>query len=93
MGRGNESLFLDHITKMAATHGKNTSKIFWNQWTHFQKTWYVALGFGPIIACSNDDPGLTLTYNTAWSNLVSYLFILGKMVESHLMGKVTANDQ
>ena len=28
--------------------------------------------------CSNDDPGLTLTYFTARSNLVPYAFIWGK---------------
>ena len=27
------------------------------------KTWYVALGLGPIIVCSNYNPGLTLTYS------------------------------
>ena len=40
---------------------------------------------GPIIVCSNDDPRLTLTYFTARSNLVSYAFIWGKLLESHLM--------
>ena len=28
--------------------------------------------------CSNDDPGLTLTYFTAWSNLVPYAFVWEK---------------
>ena len=28
--------------------------------------------------CSNDDPGLTLTYFTAMSNLVPYAFVWGK---------------
>ena len=28
--------------------------------------------------CSNDDPGLTLTYFTAMSNLVPYAFVLEK---------------
>ena len=28
--------------------------------------------------CSNDDPGLTLTYFTARSNLVPYVFVLEK---------------
>ena len=28
--------------------------------------------------CSNDDPGLTLSYLTARSNLVPYAFVLGK---------------
>ena len=29
-------------------------------------------------ACSNDEPGLTLTYFTARSNLVPYAFVWGK---------------
>ena len=28
--------------------------------------------------CSNDDPGLTLTYFTASSNLIPYAFVWGK---------------
>ena len=28
--------------------------------------------------CSNVDPGMTLTYFTAWSNLVPYAFVLEK---------------
>ena len=28
--------------------------------------------------CSNDDPGLTLTYSTGRSNLVPYAFVLQK---------------
>ena len=35
----------------------------------------------------NDDPELTLTYFTARSNLVAYTFELGKVLQSHLMGK------
>ena len=35
----------------------------------------------------NDDPGLTLTYFTAMSNLVAYTFKWGKVLQSHLMGK------
>ena len=34
-----------------------------------------------------------MTYFTAWSNLVSYAFIWGKLLESHLMEEITANDQ
>ena len=40
---------------------------------------------GTIIVRSNDDPRLTLTYFMARSNLVSYAFIMGKLLESHLM--------
>ena len=31
-------------------------------------------GLQPIIVCSNDDPGVSLTYFTARSNLVTYVF-------------------
>ena len=31
-------------------------------------------GLQPIIVCSNDDPAVTLTYFTARSNLVIYVF-------------------
>ena len=32
-------------------------------------------GLQPIIVCSNDDPGVTLTYFTARSNLVTQAFL------------------
>ena len=35
----------------------------------------------------NGDLGLTLTYLTARSNLVTYTFEWGKLLQSHLMGK------
>ena len=35
----------------------------------------------------NGDPGLTMTYFTARSNLVACVFELGKTLESHSMGK------
>ena len=63
MGRGGESLFAasGHMTKMAATpiYGRKPSKIF-------------TRGLLPIIGCSNDEPGVTLTYFTARPNLVTY---------------------
>ena len=40
----------------------------------------------------NDDPGLTLTYFTVRSNLVTYTFEYGKLLQSHLMGKLAAKD-
>ena len=33
----------------------------------------------PIIVCSNDDPGVTLTYFTARSNLVTKAFLWEKV--------------
>ena len=62
-----------HITKMAAMpiYGKNPSKIFFSRTgrpistKRGMKHW----GLLPIIVCINDDPGVTLTYFTARSNL------------------------
>ena len=67
---------LGHMTKMAAMpiYGKNTSKSFSpepaGRFSRFHETWYVASGLQPIIVCSNDDPGVTLSYFTSRSNLV-----------------------
>ena len=80
---------LGHMTKMAATpiYGKNPSKIFFSRTKGPMTLWLCMShwGLGPIIFCSNDDPRLTLIYFTARSNLVSYAFIWGKLLESHLM--------
>ena len=76
---------LGHMTKLAATpiYGKNPSKIFFSR-TKGPMTLWLGMkhwGLGPIIVCSNDDPRLTLTYFTA----ISYAFIWGKLLESHLI--------
>ena len=52
-------------------HHANILKI---QQLQSQETWYIALGFGPIIVCSNDDPRLTVTYLSASSNSAAYAF-------------------
>ena len=66
---------LGHMTKMAATpiYGKNPSKIFFSRTCRliFTKLGMQHRGLQPIIVCSNDDPGLTLTYFTARSNMVT----------------------
>ena len=84
MSRGTKvcSWGLGHMTKMAAMpiYGKTLKKIFFSR-TKGPMT----LCIGSIIVCSNDDPRLTLTYFIARSNLVSYAFIWGKLLESHLM--------
>ena len=51
-----------------------------NQKSYDLKTWHVASGTQavPIIVYINDDPGLTLTYFTARSNLVTKAFSIGK---------------
>ena len=80
---------LGHMTNVAATpiYGKNPSKIFSSR-TKRPRTLWLGIyhwGLGSIIIYSNDDPRLTLTYFTATSILVSYVFIWGKLLESHLM--------
>ena len=69
------SQHLGHMTKMAATaiYGKNPSKIFFSRTGGpiFMKLGIKHRGLQPIIVCSNDDPGLTLTYFRARSNLVT----------------------
>ena len=69
------SRHLGHITKMAATptYGKNPSKIFFSRTGGpiFTKLGIYHQGLLPFIVCSNDDPGMTLTYFTARSNLVT----------------------
>ena len=67
------SRYLGQMTKMAATliYGKNPSKIFFSRTGGpvFMKFGMWHGGLQPIIVCSNDDPGVTLTYFTARSNL------------------------
>ena len=64
-----------HMTKMVATpvYGKNPSKIFFSGTGGPISTKLGMLHWAlqPIIVCSNDDPGVTLTYFTARSNLVT----------------------
>ena len=53
------------ILRYTATliYGKNPSKIlFSGTGPDFYKTWYVALGTPAHHTCSNDNPGVTLTY-------------------------------
>ena len=77
LGRGTEfcSRHLGHMTKMAATpiNGKNPSKIFFSRTGGpiFTKLGMWHRGLQPIVVCSNDDPGVTLTFFTARSNLVT----------------------
>ena len=56
------------MTKMAATpiYGKNPSKIFSGTSQPISRNRELPL----IIVCSNDEPGLTMTYFTARSNCV-----------------------
>ena len=64
-----------HMTKMAATpiYGKNPSKIFFSRTGGliFTKLGMKHRGLLLIIVYINDDAGVTLTYFTAWSNLIT----------------------
>ena len=77
LGRGTKfcSWHVGRMTKMAATaiYGKNPSKIFFSRTGGpiFTKLGMYYRGLQPIIVCSNDDPGVTWTYLTAMSNLVT----------------------
>ena len=70
-----------HMTKIAAMaiYGKNLKKIF----SGTKRPMTLNLGIHHRVleyyqVCSSDDPGLTLTFFTARSNLVTYAFIEGK---------------
>ena len=68
------------MTKMAATpiYGKHPTKIYSRTSGPIStKPGMKHLGLRPIIICSNDDPGLTLTYFTARLNFVTG-FSIGK---------------
>ena len=59
---------------------KNITDIFlWNRNADDLETWYTALSIRVLQVCSNDAPGLTLTYFTASSNLVSSAFVWEKV--------------
>ena len=49
-------------------------------------------GLQPIIVCSNDDPGVTLTYFTAWSNLITEAFLKEKVKTLDFSETIAASD-
>ena len=60
---------------------------------YFHETWYVASGTpASVIVCSNDDPGVTLTYFTARSNLVTYAFLWEKVKTVDFSETIAASD-
>ena len=72
-----------HMTKIAAMpiYGKNLKKIFF---TGTKRPMTLKVGMQHwVLKCyqvySNDDPGLTLTYFMARSNLVPYAFVWEKV--------------
>ena len=70
------------MTKMAAMpiYGK-TMKILllWNHKTDDLESLHAASSTRVLPSLFNDDPGLTLTYFTARSNLVPYTFVWEKL--------------
>ena len=69
------------MTKMAAMPiycKKFRTRLLQNQKADDFETWYASSGLEYYQVCPNDDPGLTLTYFTARSNLVPYAFVLEK---------------
>ena len=81
---GNKNLFTGpgHMTMMAAMpiYGKNLKKIFFSGTKKADdlETWYAALDASVPPSLFKDDPGFTLTYFTARSNLVPYAFVWEK---------------
>ena len=58
-----------------------------NQRANDLVAWYAAnWGLRPIIVCSNDDPGLTLTYFTA-SQIWSLMLLYGETVRKSFNGR------
>ena len=67
--------------------------LLWNRWIDFNETWYVALGtLFPVIVYINHDLGLTLTYFTASSILVTQAFQWKKMKTLNFSGSLVACD-
>ena len=52
--------------------------LLWNRKADDLETWYAALSARVLPSLLNDDPGFTLTYFMARSNLVPYAFVLEK---------------
>ena len=46
----------------------------------------------PVIVCSNDDPGVTLTYFTAKSKFVTYVFLWEKVKTVDFSETIAASD-
>ena len=62
-------------------YGKKPSKIFFSGTGRpiSMKLGMQHPGLQPVIFCSNDDPGVTLTYSTAKANFVILVFLWEKV--------------
>ena len=85
------SRYLGHMTKMAATpiYGKN-NLLLQNRWAHFHETWFVASRTSAHCSFINDDPGMTLTYFTARSNLETEAFTWEKVKTMDFLKTIVA---
>ena len=79
------------MTKMAAipVYGKNLKKSSRRPMTLKFSMHHQVLEYYQV--CSNDDPGLTLTYFTARSNLFPYAFVWGKKVKQWIFQKLLSS--
>ena len=88
------SRYLGYMTKMAATpkYGKTSLKIFFSRtnWRIYSKFGLYLWGLQPIIVCSNDDPGMTLTYCMVSSILETKAFTWGKAKTMDILETVSA---
>ena len=84
------------MTKMAAApiYGENPSKIFFSRTGRpiFTKLDMKHQGLKPIINCSNNDPGVTLSNFMARSNLVTWAFLLEKVKTVDFSETIAASD-
>ena len=85
-----------HMTKMAVKpiYGKNPSKIFFSGTGGpiSTKLGMQHRGLQPITVVSNDNPGLTLTYFTAWSKFVTWAFPWEKVKTVDFPETIAASD-
>ena len=83
------------MTKMAIMliYGKIPSKIFSGTGRPIStKLGMYHSGLQPVIVCSYDDPGVTLTYFTARSNLVTYALLWEKVKTVDFSETIAASD-
>ena len=96
MGRGNESLFAasgsnDQNVRARPYMVKTLQKSSPEPVDPFPRN-FVCRGLQPIIICSNDDPGLTLTYFTTRSNFVIWAFPEEKVKTVDFSETIAASD-
>ena len=78
------------MTKMAtmSKYDKNPSKIF----SGIGRPISTKLNWHSVIVCSNDDPGVTLNYFMARSNLVTCAFLWEKVKTVDFSETIAASD-